>query len=161
MEAYSSPIPGDAHEVRTDILVRAVAFPEMARPGYAVIIDLPVHDSITQQLRRDTGVEMRGVSVVSATADTGTVASVVKPIAGRGEPGATAVEPANGGIFGNLRSFLESRLNLRMGTLLLSTQLSIGELYERFRRAGPASSKSSQAPLLILFVIGGCSCSSR
>jgi sigma-B regulation protein RsbU (phosphoserine phosphatase) len=158
VEAYSSPITSDAHEMRTDILVRAVAFPDMQRPGYAVIIDLPVHDAITQQLRRDTGVEMRGVSVVPAAADASTVTSVVKPIAGRGEPGAMAAEPASGGIFGNLRSFLEYRdwSSGESGTLLLSTQLSIGELYERISSAqGLVSSKSSQALLLILFVIGG------
>ncbi len=158
VEAYSSPIPGDAQEVRTDILVRAVAFPDMQHPGYAVIIDLPVHDAITQQLRRDTGVEMRGVSVVPAAADASTVSAVVKPIAGRGELGAAAAEPASGGIFGNLRSFLEYRdwSSGESGTLLLSTQLSIGELYERISSAqGLVSSKSSQALLMILFVIGG------
>ena len=62
------------------------------------------------------------------------------------------------GILGNLRSFLEYRdwNSGESGTLILSTQLSIGELYERISSAqGLVSRASSQALLLILFVIGG------
>ena len=46
-------------------------------------IDLPVHESITQQLRRDTGVEMRGVSVAPAARTRARRPSAAKPIAGR------------------------------------------------------------------------------
>jgi sigma-B regulation protein RsbU (phosphoserine phosphatase) len=160
VEAYSSANAADSPEGRAEILVRAVAFPDVRRPGYAVVIDLPVHESVTQQLRRDTGVEMRGVSVAPAASDASTAAAAAKPIAGRigGEPGASAPQPARGGILGNLRSFLEYRdwNSGATGTLILSTQLSIGELYERISSAqGLVSTRSSQALLLILFVIGG------
>ena len=159
VEAYSTPLAADSPDMRTDIVVRAVAFPDTRRPGYAVVIDLPVHESITQQLRRDTGVEVRGVSVAPAGSDAAAGANVAKPMTGRlgGGPG-TAPASGGGGILGDLRSFLEYRdwNSGESGTLILSTQLSIGELYQRISSAqGLVSTRSSQALLLILFVIGG------
>ena len=154
VEAYSSPAAGAGTGERTDVLLRAVAFPDLGRPGYAVVVDLPVHEQISQQLRRETGIEMRGASVAP---DSAGAARGVKPIAGRGGEALAAREPATG-ILGNLRSFLEYRdwNTGESGTLILSTQLSIGELYERISSAqGLVSRNSSQALLLILFVIGG------
>ena len=51
-----------------DMLVRAVAFPDAPKPGYAVVVDLPVTDQVKQQLRRDTGVQVKDVSAVLDTA---------------------------------------------------------------------------------------------
>src|SRR5204862_4436958 len=45
----------------THLLVRALAFPDSPRPGYAVVVDLLVNDSMREQLRKDTGVELRSV----------------------------------------------------------------------------------------------------
>ena len=77
--------------------------------------------------------EMRGASIApeSGAADRG-----VKPIPGRGGEQLEARAPASG-ILGNLRSFLEYRdwSTGESGTLILSTQLSIGELYERISSA--------------------------
>ena len=156
--AYSSPAgdsAADPSDPRTDILVRAVAFPDSRHPGYAVVIDLPVREQVTQQLRRDTGVEMRGVSV---TPDAGTIGPTPRPIAGRGGGRAPARVGGSVGILGNLPSLLEYRdwNSGELGTLILSTQLSVGELYERISSAqGPVSRNSSRALLLVLFVIGG------
>ena len=44
--------------------MRGVAFPDAPRPGYAVIVDLLVNDAIRQQLRRETGVELKSVTAV-------------------------------------------------------------------------------------------------
>jgi serine phosphatase RsbU (regulator of sigma subunit) len=154
VEAYTSPGRGDGSGDQADVLLRAVAFPDARHPGYAVVVDLPVHEQISQQLRRETGIEMRGASVAP---ESGTAARGVKPIAGRGGEQLPARVPSTG-ILGNLRSFLEYRdwNSGESGTLILSTQLSIGELYERISSAqGLVSRASSQALLLILFVIGG------
>src|SRR5438094_764720 len=48
----------------THLLVRAVAFPESARPSYAVVVDILVNEKVRQQLRRETGVEVKSVSLV-------------------------------------------------------------------------------------------------
>ena len=154
VEAYTSPEPGGGSGDQADVLLRAVAFPDARHPGYAVVVDLPVHEQISQQLRRETGIEMRGASVAP---ESGPASHGVKPIAGRGGERLPARVPSTG-ILGNLRSFLEYRdwNSGESGTLILSTQLSIGELYERISSAqGLVSRASSQALLLILFVIGG------
>jgi sigma-B regulation protein RsbU (phosphoserine phosphatase) len=154
VEAYSSPATDGGTEPRTDVLLRAVAFPDVRRPGYAVVVDVPVHEQIAQQLRQETGIEMQGASVAP---ENGTTAHGVKPIAGRGGDHFEGHAPASG-ILSNLRSFLEYHdwTTGDSGTLILSTQLSIGELYERISSAqGLVSRGASQALLLILFVIGG------
>ena len=46
------------------MLVRAVAFPDSAQPGYAVVVDLLLNDDVRAQLQRDTGVELKSVSAV-------------------------------------------------------------------------------------------------
>jgi sigma-B regulation protein RsbU (phosphoserine phosphatase) len=154
VEAYSAPADDTGTEPRTEVLLRAVAFPDVRQPGFAVVVDLPVHEPITRQLRVDTGIEMKGASVAP---DTGAGTHGVKPLAGRGAESLPARETASG-ILGNLRSFLEYRdwNSGDSGTLILSTRLSIGELYERISSAqGRVSRSSSQALLLILFIIGG------
>ena len=153
VEAYSTPA-GTGSGSRTDVLLRAVAFPDVRHPTYAVVVDLPVHEEISRQLRSETGIEMRGASIAP---DSATAAGGVKPMAGRGGE-QLATRPAATGILSNLQSFLEYRdwSSGESGTLILSTQLSIAELYERISSAqGLVSRASSQALLLILFVIGG------
>ena len=156
VEAYSSD-HDNASSPRADILVRSVAFPDSRRASFAVVVDLPVQDTITRQLRRDTGVEMKGATV---SVSGGSVNHAVKPIEGRhvSTAGLSTPAQAGGGIFSNLPSLLEYRDwdSGESGTLILSTQLSVGELYERISSAqGLVSRSSSQALLLILFVIGG------
>ena len=90
----------------------------------------------------------------------GLVGRAVKPIEGRNAStdGLSPQAQPGGGIFSNLPSLLEYREwdSGEPGTLILSTQLSVGELYERISSAqGLVSRSSSQALLLILFVIGG------
>ena len=62
----------------THLLVRAVAFPDAPRPGYAVVVDLLVNDAIRQQLRSDTGVELKSVTAVPPRE-----ADDAQPLAGR------------------------------------------------------------------------------
>src|SRR5579871_1702371 len=45
----------------THLLLRGVAFPDSPRPGYAVVVDLLVNDSVRQQLRDETGVEVKTI----------------------------------------------------------------------------------------------------
>ena len=51
-----------ARRCRADSLIRALAFPDRRTPGYAVVVDLPVNDRVTPQLRDETGVELTGVA---------------------------------------------------------------------------------------------------
>jgi serine phosphatase RsbU (regulator of sigma subunit) len=49
---------------RTRLFVRAVALPDGPAPRYAVVLDVPVSDLVALRLREETGIELRGISVV-------------------------------------------------------------------------------------------------
>jgi serine phosphatase RsbU (regulator of sigma subunit) len=139
---------GDTH-----MFVRAAAFPDSPNPGYTVIVDLLMSDQLKQRLRRQTGVELKSVSDVPI-ADR----PQAKPL--RGRDGGDTVAPS-GAVSGPLSwvTFLDYRdwTAGETGTLLVSTQLSIGEIYDRIAAAqGLIGSRSfGQAMLLVLLVIVG------
>jgi sigma-B regulation protein RsbU (phosphoserine phosphatase) len=139
----------DAH-----ILVRAAAFPDSPRPGYGVIVDLPVNEPLTQKLRRETGVELKDVSAMPDTAHG------VTPIAGRQSAASTrpASSTSGGGLLNDLVSLFEYRdwASGESGTLKVSMQLSVGELYDRISSAqGLVGGKLGQGLLLGILIIGG------
>ena len=43
---------------RTHVAARAVAFPDVAAPAYAVIVDVPLDARLARQIRDDTGIEL-------------------------------------------------------------------------------------------------------
>ena len=137
----------------TRILVRAVAFPDSPRPGYAVIADVPVNESIRQRLRRETGVELKDVSAVTDPLHG------VKPIPGRESAGAaeTTASGTEGGPLSNLRNLFEYRdwMSGESATLMVSMQLSVGEVYDRISSAqGLVGRSLGQGLLVLLFIIG-------
>jgi sigma-B regulation protein RsbU (phosphoserine phosphatase) len=138
----------DAH-----ILVRAAAFPDSPRPGYAVIVDLPVNEPVTERLRRETGVELKDVSAMPDPAHG------VTPIAGRESAARTRLASSStGGLLNDLVSLFEYRdwASGESGTLKVSMQLSVGELYDRISSAqGLVGRNFGQGLLLGIFIIGG------
>ena len=137
----------DAH-----LLVRGVAFPDAARPGYAVIVDLLVNDHVRQQLRQETGVELKNVVPLPAVKPVD-----ARPLRGRmggdGEPRATIVT----GLLSNLPTLMEYRdwSSGATGTVNITTGLSVSELYDRISAGeGIAGRGLGQGLLLLLFVIG-------
>ena len=136
------------------MLVRAVAFPDAPKPGYAVVVDLPVTDQVKQQLRRDTGVQVKDVSAVLDTAHH------VRPLNGRQTAGSVAAAAVgrNSALPGNLDRLFEYRdwTSGESGTLMVSTELSVTELYDRISSAqGLVGRNFGQGLLLVLFIIGG------
>jgi serine phosphatase RsbU (regulator of sigma subunit) len=156
--AYSTARPGLPADPAvgappdTHILVRAAAVP--ARPGYAVIVDLPVNESINDRLRRETGVELKDVGAVLDSTHR------VKPIAGRaGADRMPPTDPGTGrGLLRDLPSLFEYRdwTSGESGTLKVSMQLSVGELYDHISSVqGLVGRNFGQGLLLVLFIIGG------
>jgi sigma-B regulation protein RsbU (phosphoserine phosphatase) len=134
------------------MFVRAVAFPDTPMAPYAVIVDVPVDDSVKSALRRSTGVELQSATFV----DVGTTAPVQGPGAG------TALETPNAGAGSGPLSwvtFLEYRewTSGEQGTLVVSTQVNIQDMYARISAApgvvGPRP--FGQALLLVLLVVVG------
>ncbi len=55
--AYNTAPPvTDGPPAPVQIVIRAVAFPDEAVPGFAVVVDIPVTASLVAQLRQDTGI---------------------------------------------------------------------------------------------------------
>ena len=142
MDSRRLPPPAETH-----LLVRAVAFPRSASPEYAVVVDLPVSEGVRQQLRLDTGVELASFRVLSAEAAW---------LQGRG--GAPDVTRAAQALPLTSVSILEYRdwTTDRVGRLVATMQLSIGEIYQKLSGSqGLIGSRSfGEGLLLVLIVIG-------
>src|SRR5436190_18939467 len=138
----------------THMFLRAAAYPDSTGPGYAVVVDLVVGDQSKQRLRRETGVDLKTVSTVPFTDRPD-----AKPIEGRpGGDSAVAGPSSNAGPLSwvTLLTYHDWHTGVA-GTLLVSTQLSIAEIYDRIAAAqGLIGNRSfGQALLLALLVIVG------
>jgi sigma-B regulation protein RsbU (phosphoserine phosphatase) len=151
--AYSHRKLATADEEDTHLLVRAVAFPDSPSPGYAVVVDLLVNDRVRQQLRQETGVEVKSVNAAQ-----GSGAGEAGPLAGRdGGHESDRPVPPTAGLLSSLPSLMEYRdwSTGVPGTLTVTTGLSIPELYDRISAAeGSVGRTFGQGLLLVLFVIG-------
>ncbi|PYQ98049.1 MAG: hypothetical protein DMF94_15710 [Acidobacteria bacterium] len=151
--AYSHSRDPGGSAPETHLLVRGVAFPDSRRPAYAVVADLLVNDSVREQVRRETGVQLR--SVASAPPQD---VKDAQPLTGRDggdEPTPDAL--AAPGVLSRLRSPMEYRdwSTGATGTLMMTTALDVPELYDRISAAeGSIGRTFGQGLLLVLFVIG-------
>ncbi|MBI4487160.1 MAG: hypothetical protein HY655_14240, partial [Acidobacteria bacterium] len=118
--AYAHRHGGNPPQEDTHMVLRAVAFPESPAPGYSVIVDLPLGDAVRQQLQRETGVELKSVSVVPNPR--------VVPLKGLPvqDPEVRA-DRSTSGLLNNLGSLMEYHdwSSGETGTLLVSTRLSV------------------------------------
>ena len=152
--AYSHQRMTNAPDTDTHLLVRGVGFPDSPRPAYAVVVDLLVNDSIRQQLRNETGVELKSVAAAQPREDS----KAARPLPGRdgGDEREPVAAPAPG-LLNSLPSVLEYRdwSTGAAGALTLTTALKIGELYDRISAAEGSTGRTlAQGLLLVLFVIG-------
>ncbi len=136
----------------THLLLRGVAFPDSTRPGYAVIVDLLVNDTVRQQLRDETGVEVKSITAAPATD-----ASQARPLVGR--PASDEPRPSVNatGLLSNVPSLMEYRdwATGAAGILNVTSAVSIPDLYDKISAAeGNVGRTFGQGLLLVLFVIG-------
>jgi sigma-B regulation protein RsbU (phosphoserine phosphatase) len=134
----------------TGMIVRGVAFPETAEPGYAVIVDLPVTDGLKERLRRTTGVDVREVRRVAAA---GAAEPAAEPPDSAPAPNTRTSGPLSWVTFLSVRDWTSGA----PGTLLVSTQLNIQDIYARLAAAqGVVGDRPfGQALLLVLLVVVG------
>lgn len=145
--AYSHR-PGAADE-DTHLLTRAVAFPDSSHPGYAVVVDVPITDTIKARIRSATGVAIDNAIAVGGG---------VRPLGGRGgghetaAPDTAARSPFNSFTLVEYADWETGR----RGTLVVEMQLSIAETYSRISAAqGFIGNRSyGQVLLIVLVVIG-------
>ena len=130
------------------IVVRAVAFPDTAKPAFAVLYDVPVGAAVKDRLRADTGVAITTVVVLRDAQ------SEAKPLASRADADPAVDARPDDSVMSNLPSLIEFQdwQSGKTGILSVTTELRIGELYDRIS-SGPK--KFGQGLLLVLFIIGG------
>ena len=148
--AYSHRRAADGPEEDTHLLVRGVAFPESARPTYAVIVDFVVNDRVRQQLRRDTGVDIRSVEVGDASAAriTGKEGGDDSGPAAPPPPGLSRLLPPSVVEYQQWETGAPEKVSVFMA-------LTVGELYDRISGAqSPGRLTVGQGLLYFLFLIG-------
>jgi sigma-B regulation protein RsbU (phosphoserine phosphatase) len=132
----------------TRVVVRAVAFPPSAHPGYGVVVDLPFSSALRQQLRDAIGVEVERVSDVSKN-----VGLLQRRAESEADPA-----PVDEGVSPPLTFFasLEYRdwKTGQAGTLLASIHLGIGEIYDRIS-AAPGLDNTRNVVIILLEFVGG------
>ncbi|MGH9348843.1 MAG: PP2C family protein-serine/threonine phosphatase [Vicinamibacterales bacterium] len=142
------PVPG-----RTRLAVRAAALPDVAAPGYAVIVDVPISDEIAHQFRDDTGIELGDVGLINA-ASTG-----VAPAPGRVVPAGERTRGTSPPGRGRLEQPLPWVAFLdftdwdtgRTGSLTVSIGTSIADIYARIS-ASPSLGTFSIGQILLTAV---------
>jgi sigma-B regulation protein RsbU (phosphoserine phosphatase) len=152
--AYSHRRMTNQPDEDTHVVVRAVAFPDVPQAAFAIVTDVLVDDRVREQLRRDTGVDVKGFTAVIR--DDPAKPRPLEGIAG-GDTSRADDSSSASGLLNNLSSLMEYRdwSSGESGTLIVYTRLSIGQLYDRISAAeGSVGRSFGQGLLLMLFVIG-------
>jgi sigma-B regulation protein RsbU (phosphoserine phosphatase) len=150
--AYSHRRVTDQPDEDTHVVLRAVAFPDVLQPGFAVVTDVLVDDRVREQLRRDTGVDVKGFTAVIRQEP-----DKPRPMEGIAGGDTSRAVDASTGLLNNLSSLMEYRdwNTGESGTLIVYTRLSVTQLYDRISAAeGSVGRSFGQGLLLMLFVIG-------
>ncbi|MGH9146582.1 MAG: PP2C family protein-serine/threonine phosphatase, partial [Vicinamibacterales bacterium] len=146
------------------LVVRAVALPEEAAPSYAVVVDLPVDQTVIGRLRQDSGIQIGGLSIVSSDATSQTRPLTGRALAGQGNapapprttgmPAATSYGDPNLPSTVAILDFTEWESG-RTGRLTLGMGVNISDMYTRLASAQGRNSSFGQFLLLVVAVVGG------
>jgi serine phosphatase RsbU (regulator of sigma subunit) len=142
----------DDASATTYMLIRALGFPDVRNPKYAVVVDLPVSGQVRRQFRAETGVELTRVVAVPSSDGT------VTPLRARPDYRPQAVPPPSAAL--PLPSFIvfEYRdwLTGMTSPLVASMQISVAEIYDRISAAQGVINQRSfgQGLFLVLMLIG-------
>ena len=135
------------------MVVRAVAFPDTRAPTFAIVYDVPIGTVVKDRLRADTGVDMTTVAVRRDAEE------AVKPLPSQEAADPPAPPSGSIGLLSNLKSLVAyyDWDTGKTGVLFVTTEVRVGELYNRISSGPRIVSQQSfgQALLLFLFIIGG------
>lgn len=149
----AAPTPGEqslvvdgrpAHEV--DLVARAIVMPDVPSPTYAVIVDLLVNDSVRDELRKETGVDLTTVRTISPRAP---VLRARRAVATPTPAPAMTTLPGVSASFPEVADWATGET--RSDTVMASMQLSIAEMYARMTAA---QGRLGTGLLYVLFAIG-------
>jgi phosphoserine phosphatase RsbU/P len=155
--------PGKKAVTREDafLVIRAIGFPEGARPLYAVIVDVPLQEALTERIREETSVKLGRITfagdVAAAGAAQGTRTAQLAPRS-------VAPEPSSGAEVSRKRRipwvvFLE-HTDWPTGTTetaTMSIELNIADIYDRLSagqaRLGGGGLNFGSLVLLVLLLL--------
>jgi serine phosphatase RsbU (regulator of sigma subunit) len=137
---------GEASARAVRLFVRAVAFPTGPGPRYAVVLDLPLNELTILRLREETGISLRGVSLMKGTG--------ALPMTGRQsapDPTPSAADAKTSALQPTWVAFFEFTDwgTGRTGTATVSIMLNVAEIYARL-----SPSRFGQLLVLVIFVVG-------
>ena len=140
--------------VNTHALVRAMAFPESRQPEYAVVVDLVINDSVTQQVRRDTGAELTGMlRLVGAN-----VPRLPPLLRRRNDPDETTAAASAGSSLAPVSyahlEYFDWTTGDRGGVLRAPMRFGVGEIYQRISSPSFSGQNFGRNLFLLLVVIG-------
>jgi len=135
---------------RVRLFVRAVAFPDGPTPQYAVVLDLPLNERTATKLRQETGISLRGVSLING--------SGALPMPGRAQAQSAAPDADNGtasALQPTWVVFLEFTdwATGRTGTATQSILLNIRDIYTRLAPSRVGGSGLSFGQLLVAIIV--------
>ncbi len=163
--AYTEAAP--AGTTRTRLGLRAVAIPDGASPGFALVLDVPISDALAERVREDTGIELGNVTPLAAS-DPG-----LQPAEGRGAPSpsdAGGVAARSSGVPPRAAGGRAQQLGWvtfltytdwesgRSGHVAAAIGMSIAEIYDRISASPVARTGNlgfGQILLLLLSIVGG------
>jgi serine phosphatase RsbU (regulator of sigma subunit) len=148
--AYTHRRSEDSPDEDTHLLARGIAFPENSRPSFAVVVDLLVNEKAREQLRRETGIDIRSVRAA------GDATALLGGRAG-GDIGETA-PAASTGLSGRFPPSVVEYRDWTAGdanTVSVFMTLRLGELYDKISGAPtPGRITVGTGLLYFLFFIG-------
>jgi phosphoserine phosphatase RsbU/P len=134
----------------TYLAVRATALAEGASPHFAIVLDLPVNEYMARRLNEDSGVELRGITVISRGGATPQHA----------RPGARAVQLSGNDEESRFKPpfFVYSEFadwaTGRRGRATLSIGMNIGQIYSRLRPTQLGEGSLDRWVVFVLIVFG-------
>jgi serine phosphatase RsbU (regulator of sigma subunit) len=142
----------DDQSATTYMLIRAIGFPDVRTPKYAVVVDLPVSGQVRREFRAQTGVELTRVAAVPASDGTVTPLRARSDYAPAAAPSPSAALPLPSFIVFEYRDWLTGMTS----PLVASMQISVAEIYDRISAAQGVINQQSfgQGLFLVLMLIG-------
>ena len=135
----------------SQVVVRAVSFPEQRDPPFAIIVDIPVDEQVQAWLRENTGITLTGVSLLD-------VDDVARPARAR-ETASVVNRQASAGsqrwVFNSLTFFDYVDWETgRMGAMSMGIRIGVREIYDRLLAAQARFRRASRLGELFLLVLG-------
>jgi serine phosphatase RsbU (regulator of sigma subunit) len=160
-DSTASPGPGAGSREDAFLVIRAIGFPEGARPLYAVIVDVPLQQALTERIREQTSVKLGRVTFAGDVA-------VAEAVQGARNlqlvPRSAAPEPSSGLEVSRKRRipwvvFLE-HTDWPTGTTetaTMSIELNVADIYDRLStgqaRLGGGGLNFGSLVLLVLLLL--------